>query len=87
MGNETKIFHFISLFRVGGRKKAKDAKVVPKKKRGSSSDEARPESGGKTQKANKKQKVIHEKESRKTQKVNHFHFIYQLNSSTRRATK
>lgn len=57
----------------GGRKKAKDTKLVAKRKRGaaSSEDESRSDAGAvKLPKANKKQKVIQEKESRKSQKVN-----------------
>lgn len=63
------------LYLLGGRKKAKDTKVSAKKKRtvASSEDEAHVETGGKAPKSTKKQKVIHEKESRKIQKVNHFH--------------
>lgn len=57
----------------GGRKKAKDTKLVAKKKRGaaSSEDETRTEpTAAKAPKATKKQKVIQEKDTRKNQKVN-----------------
>lgn len=66
---------YLGFGNLGGRKKAKDTKVAAKKKRNapSSDDETRVEAGGKAQKNNKKQKVNHEKEGRKTQKVNHFH--------------
>lgn len=64
-----------------GRKKGKDTKATGKKKRSNSSeDESRSGGGGggngSTVNKNKKQKVIHEKEARKGQKVKiifHFH--------------
>lgn len=66
-----------------GRKKGKDTKATGKKKRSNSSeDESRSGGGGNgsTVNKNKKQKVIHDKDARKGQKVKiifHFHhFCY-----------
>lgn len=68
-----KLYQLYSIFvLLGGRKRAKDTKVLAKKKRrtASSEEETRAETtGAKAPKTNKKQKVNHEKEVRKNQKV------------------
>lgn len=75
------------MFFVGGRKRIKDVKTpVNKKKRPaasalSSEDEAKTEAIVKTPKSSKKQKVIQEKETRKTQKVNHHRHSYSSSCS------